>query len=150
MAVLALAFALRFARSIKPDTKRLWASSLCVGEQTRDQSPKSIPLGREAVFCFPLILSPPKSLSIMATEASSTNQKPPVPPQGAPCWIEICSTDPEKLKGSSLRLLSSDVLMSRQDFYAALFPAWKFVEKANETAGAPVVHFTFEQPSGER
>jgi hypothetical protein len=39
--------------------------------------------------------------------------------------------------------------MSRQEFYAALFPAWKFAEKVDGTAEMPVVQFTFEQPSGK-
>jgi hypothetical protein len=44
-----------------------------------------------------------KSTPIMATGA----HQPPVPPQGAPCWIEICSTDPPKLK--VVQLLGSGV-----------------------------------------
>ncbi|KAH8712002.1 Glyoxalase/Bleomycin resistance protein/Dihydroxybiphenyl dioxygenase [Phaeosphaeriaceae sp. PMI808] len=55
----------------------------------------------------------------------------PVPPVGAPCWIEIMSSDPQKLK----------------EFYTAIFPAWNFrASKGNE--GVEVVHYEFEQPSG--
>jgi len=52
-------------------------------------------------------------------------------PLGAPCWIEIISSEPHKLK----------------DFYAALFPAWKFRE-ADIEASSETVHIHFEQPSG--
>ncbi|KAH7377718.1 hypothetical protein BKA66DRAFT_467688 [Pyrenochaeta sp. MPI-SDFR-AT-0127] len=54
----------------------------------------------------------------------------PVPLPGAPCWIEIMSEDPHKLK----------------EFYAALFPAWKF--RAGEAGREDMVHVEFEQPSG--
>ncbi|CAO2652143.1 Nn.00g004260.m01.CDS01 [Neocucurbitaria sp. VM-36] len=62
----------------------------------------------------------------MSTES---NQKaPPKPPIGSPCWIEIMSSEPTKLK----------------EFYAALFPAWKFTEPE---AGMPEnVQYMFEQP----
>ncbi|KAF2677453.1 hypothetical protein K458DRAFT_491851 [Lentithecium fluviatile CBS 122367] len=66
----------------------------------------------------------------MSTEDSKST--PPIPPQGAPCWIEVCSVDPSKLK----------------EFYAAIFPAWKFSDGTNEASATPVVHITFEQPSG--
>ncbi|KAF1840205.1 uncharacterized protein K460DRAFT_421195 [Cucurbitaria berberidis CBS 394.84] len=56
---------------------------------------------------------------------------PPVPPTGGPCWIEIMSAEPQKLK----------------DFYAALFPAWKF-HAAEEAGMEGIVQFTFQQPSG--
>ncbi|KAF2251626.1 hypothetical protein BU26DRAFT_516415 [Trematosphaeria pertusa] len=65
----------------------------------------------------------------MSNEASETGAKMPPTPQGAPCWIEIPSVEPKKLK----------------EFYAALFPAWNFRSAAEED---PVVHYTFAQPSG--
>ncbi|KAF2820489.1 hypothetical protein CC86DRAFT_374198 [Ophiobolus disseminans] len=65
----------------------------------------------------------------MSSEAKK--EAPPVPPVGAPCWIEIMAAEPQKLK----------------EFYAALFPAWKF-EAATADAPTTVVQYTFEQPSG--
>ncbi|KAH7065688.1 hypothetical protein BKA63DRAFT_571840 [Paraphoma chrysanthemicola] len=62
--------------------------------------------------------------------STDTKDTPPVPPVGAPCWVEIMSSEPSKLK----------------DFYAALFPAWNF--KPVESDKPEVVQYTFEQPSG--
>ncbi|KAF2279820.1 uncharacterized protein EI97DRAFT_430831 [Westerdykella ornata] len=54
------------------------------------------------------------------------------PPRGAPCWIEIMSVDPPKLK----------------EFYAALFPAWKFKPVSKDYPEERVVMYEFEEPKG--
>ncbi|KAH6616835.1 hypothetical protein C7974DRAFT_53299 [Boeremia exigua] len=59
----------------------------------------------------------------MSAESNTT-------PIGAPCWAEIMASDPQKLK----------------EFYATLFPAWRFTTIAPDTH-AEVAHFKFEQLS---
>ncbi|KAF2464331.1 uncharacterized protein BDR25DRAFT_346808 [Lindgomyces ingoldianus] len=66
----------------------------------------------------------------MTTEPSKTAQAPVAPPEGSPCWIEIMSNDPPKLKS----------------FYEALFPAWSF-KPATEQHKDDFM-YEFEKPSG--
>lgn len=66
----------------------------------------------------------------MSTEtASSTSKAPKAPPHGAPCWIELFSTDPPKLK----------------EFYAAIFPAWDF-SKPETYKDSDMEIFHFQEP----
>ncbi|KAF2113943.1 hypothetical protein BDV96DRAFT_647436 [Lophiotrema nucula] len=65
----------------------------------------------------------------MSTEAAETKQTPSIPPVGAPCWIEIMSVDPAKLK----------------EFYASLFPAWNWKDPVQD---GRVIQYDFKQPSG--
>ncbi|KAF2004034.1 hypothetical protein P154DRAFT_560863 [Amniculicola lignicola CBS 123094] len=68
----------------------------------------------------------------MSTEQADTKTTagvPPVPPVGAPCWIEIMAEEPTKLK----------------EFYAALFPAWNWKDTSH---AAGVIMYDFKQPSG--
>ncbi|KAH7113289.1 Glyoxalase/Bleomycin resistance protein/Dihydroxybiphenyl dioxygenase [Dendryphion nanum] len=69
----------------------------------------------------------------MATEATETKQEAwPIPPVGAPCWIEVMSVDPPKLK----------------EFYAGLFPAWEFIPATEEYKEDMVVMYKFNEPKG--
>ncbi|KAF2263271.1 hypothetical protein CC78DRAFT_581677 [Lojkania enalia] len=68
----------------------------------------------------------------MSTESAETKGTPPVPPVGAPCWIEIMSVDPAKLK----------------EFYAALFPAWNWKPSTAESEKDGMIFYDFDQPKG--
>jgi hypothetical protein len=37
----------------------------------------------------------------------------------------------------------------KQEFYAALFPAWEFTNAASGTEETSVMQFTFQQPAGK-
>ncbi|KAF2184132.1 hypothetical protein K469DRAFT_199749 [Zopfia rhizophila CBS 207.26] len=64
--------------------------------------------------------------------APETNNPPPVPPEGSPCWIEIMSTNPPKLK----------------EFYASLFPSWNWKPANEEYKEDFIAMYDFKQPSG--
>ncbi|ORY18221.1 hypothetical protein BCR34DRAFT_361470 [Clohesyomyces aquaticus] len=67
------------------------------------------------------------------SEAPSQTQTPTIPPEGSPCWVEIMSTDPPKLKS----------------FYESLFPSWSFKNLvAGDARGNDVVHYEFAKPAG--
>ena len=71
------------------------------------------------------------------------------PPEGSICWIEIPGRDIDKLKVSLLDVCSPLMLTSRKEFYAALFPSWKFKEAATNAEDGHKVHqYMFERPDG--
>lgn len=59
--------------------------------------------------------------------------------------------DPQKLKVlDTPHLKTFRVLMTIKEFYAALFPAWKFKAAAVTEGSTEVIHISFDQPSGIR
>ncbi|KAJ4375917.1 hypothetical protein N0V83_001195 [Neocucurbitaria cava] len=80
----------------------------------------------------------------------STNPKPaapPMPPTGAPYWINIMAIDPQKLKVCMGPYFEYHQLLTlRKEFYSTLFPAWQF--QPAEAGMEGMVQFAFEQPSG--
>ncbi|KAF2787465.1 hypothetical protein K505DRAFT_329664 [Melanomma pulvis-pyrius CBS 109.77] len=68
----------------------------------------------------------------MSTDASKSTHTAPSPPDGSPCWIEIMSVEPQKLK----------------EFYTALFPSWGFKAATEQYKGDQVAMYEFEKPAG--
>lgn len=87
----------------------------------------------------------------MSTEASEKKDAPSAPPQGAPCWIEIMSVDPPKLKVffNIRKWFGLSILTVLKQFYSQLFPAWKWKAATAEYKEEDIAMYEFEQPKSK-